>query len=68
MIRLPSVDLLAQQDVSCCYGLILVLYYILSPRLTKAFEVEMSRVFTLPVAYFTHIIGFFLYVGATMSL
>ena len=25
-----------------------------SPRLTKAFEVETSRVFTLPVAYFAH--------------
>ena len=29
-----------------------------SPRLTNIFEVETSRVFTLPFAYFAHIIDF----------
>ena len=39
-----------------------------SPRLTKTFEVETSWVFTLPVAYFAHIIDFRSYLDATMSL
>ena len=39
-----------------------------SPRLTKTFEAKTSRVFTLPVAYFAHIIDFHSYVDATMSL
>ena len=41
----------------------------LSPdQLTKAFEVETSRVYTLPVAYFAHLIDFCSCVDATLSL
>ena len=37
-------------------------------QLTKTFEVETSRVFTLPVAYFARVIDFHSYVDTTMSL
>ena len=39
-----------------------------SPQLAKTFKVESSRTFTLPVAYFAHIIDFCSYVDSTMSL
>ena len=39
-----------------------------SPRLTKAFKVETSCVFTLSVAYFAHLIDFCSCDDATMSL
>ena len=37
-------------------------------QLTKTFGVKMSRVFTLPVAYFARIFDFRSYVDVTMSL
>ena len=38
------------------------------PRLINTFEVEMSQVFSLPVAFFARINEFRSYVDATMNL